>query len=91
MASKSKKSKPPPDHDVMRFTNALANPIPSHTITNLSDADIAELRQGRVPDWLVQATDFYVAVNQGPAAGIAAANEELRRARFEELWMNGHD
>lgn len=67
-----------PEPDVTRFQNGLAEP-PTYTLTNLSLDDIKALNQGRVPNWLIETTDFYLSVHS-PADFVAGANDLLRKA-----------
>ncbi len=73
------KKKTQPEPETIRFQNGLAEP-PMYTITNLSLADIQALNAGRVPDWLIETTDFYLSV-YSPADQLKGANELLRKGR----------
>jgi hypothetical protein len=61
------RKKKQPDPDVIRLTNLSAKVVSSFTITNVSEADIRMLHEGRVPDWIIQTADYYLRDNPKPS------------------------
>ena len=64
----SKRKKPEPQET--NFLNATADAVPGYSITNLSEQDVLELHEGRVPEWLKEVTASWLAWTKGPAVGL---------------------